>query len=54
MYQAIRGALTLILLLLVLQIFFPGLTTGLVEIINKMINIVLYVLDQALNSLPQG
>lgn len=53
MYQAIRGALTLALLLLVLQIFFPGLTEDLVAIISKMINIVLSVLDQVVSTLPQ-
>jgi len=53
MYRAIRGALTLAVLLVVLQIFLPEVCSGLVSIILKMIELTLNVLNQGLGSLPQ-
>jgi len=52
MYTAIRGALTLALTILVLQIFLPGVARGLVEIIERLIILTLSLLSQVPSSLP--
>jgi len=53
MFQAIGGALSLALTILVLQAFVPEVAAGIVGIILKMITVVNYSLDQVLNSLPR-
>ncbi len=46
MLRALRGALTLALLLVVLQIFLPELGSALIELLLKMVEIALAILNQ--------
>jgi len=53
MYTAIRGALTLALTLLVLQIFLPDVATGLISLIARIIEIALAILSQVPTTVGQ-
>jgi hypothetical protein len=53
MYTAIRGALTLALTLLVLQIFLPDVATGLVSLLARIIEIALAILNQVPTTVAQ-
>ncbi len=53
MYTAIRGALTLALTILVLQIFLPEVASGLIALVARMLEIALAILSQVPTSLAQ-
>ncbi len=52
MYQALRGALTLIVLLLVLKMFFPEVASDVADIVTNAVHILAYFLDAAVQNLP--
>lgn len=52
MFAALRGGLSLAVLILVMKLFLPEVALGLIEIIEKMIDITNHVLDNALATLP--
>jgi len=52
MYAALRGALTLALLILVVQIFLPEVASRLIELITRVIDILLYAVNQTATTLP--
>ncbi|GEM_PF-3756475 len=53
MYTAIRGALTLALTILVLQIFMPEVANGLIALIARILEIALAILSQVPTTLAQ-
>ncbi len=53
MFQALSGALTLALIIVVLKLFLPEIAVGLIELTVKVINILLTAVDQASANLPQ-
>jgi hypothetical protein len=52
MFYALRGAFSLALLILVLQIFLPEIANGLVEVVIKMIHLANTSLDHTLANMP--
>jgi hypothetical protein len=52
MLYALRAALTLVVLLFVLQIFVPDVAAGLVQIALRLIEITLMILNHAPSEIP--
>jgi len=53
MLRAAQTGLTLLVVLIILQMFAPEVFALLVELITKVINILLYAVDQANGQLPR-
>lgn len=53
MYHAIRGGLTLAVLIIVIGLFLPEVGAKLIELITAVIDLLLYGVDQVSASLPQ-